>query len=1048
MRKIYSYLLAVMAAAVLAIPAMAQQITVSGQVTDATDGQPLIGVGVMLPGGTGTVTDYDGQYVIQAPKNATLTFSSLGYDNVTVAIDGRTVINVTMNPDTQSLEEVVVLGYTSQKKAELSSAVVSMSGEKLRDVASSDVGNMLQGKVAGVVVMNSSGQPGASADIRIRGTGSITASSGPLYVVDGVAGGSFNPNDIETITVLKDASATALYGAAASGGVIVVTTKSGSGDKTEINFKASGGIKKALMGRFHAMNAEELYDYESTMFNPKLFAQRYPETLKTQNFDWVNNCFKLGVVQNYYASVSGKANRVNYFASIDHYNEKGTLINTNYRKTSARLNLSAPITDRLTMHAKVSYSRSYDQGTSSWRLLEYSYYAMPWDIPYVMAQDEDGNWNQTKEIIYITDDKTPRSDNGAKWWTQNPSNVLHSEQYNYSKGHSEALVGDLQLVWNVTDWLTLTSTNRFDTSNYYYEGYVDPRTYDGAATGGELSNSNGEWNSWGTTNMAKFHKTFGDHDVNAIIGWEYGSGYSRSMGASGTSFPAGQRALSNTVMSKISGSDYNTRTWALLGQAQYSYLGKYVATASIRYDESYKFGPLNRGGYFPGVSAAWIISKENFMRNSFLTFLKLRAGYGKTGNDNIPAFQYQDTFALTALYNGKTAAVLTRQANYNLGWEEAYMASVGIDATILNNWNITVDLYNTINSRILLEAPLAPSSGFFGRYENVGKVRNRGIELAVDGAIFNNKDFGWTVGLNLGLNQNRVLELPNHEDMVMSPQILSEGRDVYSWYMPKWMGIDPETGGPLWETYVPELDENGLPTYYIDENGKAQAKMVASTTSNYTDATFQVVGSASPWFSGGLNTVIRFKGFTLSATGSFVVGNKIYNQAREHMDSDGGYTNLNQMSINNGLGWSRAIDVTSINDAIDKAIKDGKSEAYIQGLKDEKEAAIAHNRTATHPYAIGGRTDSTNKLSSRFLEDGSFFRLRNVTLSYDLPEKLISKIKMSGARVYISGDNLLTISKFSGMDPEVSLSDVGSAGVCAENYPVPLSVVLGVEIKF
>ena len=1030
MRKIYSYLLAAVATLVLAIPATAQKITISGQVTDASDGQPLIGAGVMLSDGSGTITDFDGKYVIQAPKNATLTFTSLGYLSFTAAIDGRNVINVALEPDTQSLEEVVVLGYTAQKKAELSSAVVSMSGEKLRDVASSDVGNMLQGKVAGVVVMNSSGQPGSSADIRIRGTGSITASSGPLYVVDGVAGGSFAPNDIETITVLKDASATALYGAAASGGVIVVTTKSGSQDKTSVEFKASGGIKKALTGRFHAMNSAELYEYTRSMYSAGLFSQRYPESLLDQDFDWVNGSFKLGFVQNYFASVSGKANRVSYYASADHYNEKGTLINTNYKKTSARLNLSAPITDRLTMHARINYAKSYDQGTSSWRLLEYSYYAMPWDVPYVMAQDENGNWYQTNEIIYITDDKTPRSDNGGKWWTQNPSNIQHSEQYNYSKGHGESLTGDLQFVWNVTDWLTLTSTNRYDTSTYYYEYYVDPRTYDGAATGGELENSNGEWNGWGTTNLAKFHKTFGDHDVNAIVGWEYGEGYSRSMAASGTNFPAGQRALSNTVMSKISGSDYHSRSWAVLGQAQYSYLGKYIVTASIRYDESYKFGPYNRGGYFPGVSAAWIVSKENFMKNSFLSFLKLRAGYGKTGNDNIPAFRYQDTFSLSTLYNGNTAAVLTRQANYNLGWEEAYMASLGVDATIAKNWNVTVDLYNTINSRILLEAPLAPSSGFFAMYDNVGKVRNRGIELAFDGAIFNNKDFGWTLGVNLGMNQNRVLELPNHEDMVMSPQILSEGRDVYSWYMPKWMGIDPETGGPLWETFVPALDDAGNPVYYIDADGKAQAKMVSATTSNYTDATFQIVGSASPWFSGGLNTSIRFKGFTLSATGSFVVGNKVYNEAREHMDCDGAYTNLNQMSINNGLGWSRAIDVASL-----------KTDA-------EKQEAIEYNKTATHPYAIGGRSDGTNKLSSRFLEDGSFFRLRNVTLSYDLPESFLKKINMAGARVYVSGDNLLTISKFSGMDPEVSLSDVGSAGLYRENYPVPLSVVLGVDIKF
>ncbi|MBR4688488.1 MAG: TonB-dependent receptor plug domain-containing protein, partial [Bacteroidales bacterium] len=378
MRKIYSHLLAVLAAAVLAIPATAQQITVSGQVTDATDGQPLIGVGVMLPGGGGTVTDYDGHYVIQAPKDATLTFSSLGYTSATEAINGRTTINVVLTPDTQALDEVVVLGYTTQKKAELSSAVVSMSGEKLRDVATNDVGNMLQGKVAGVVVMNGSGRPGENADIRIRGTGSITAGAGPLYVVDGVAGGSFNPNDIETITVLKDASATALYGAAASGGVIVVTTKSGSQDKTSVEFKASGGIKRALMGRFHPMNSAELYSFTESMTAPSAFSSNYPTTLLEQDFDWLANCFKTGVVQDYYASVSGKSGKVSYFVSADHYNELGTAVNTSFRKTSGRMNLSAPITDRLNMTLRLSYAKSHDRTESSYRLVEYSYYAMPW----------------------------------------------------------------------------------------------------------------------------------------------------------------------------------------------------------------------------------------------------------------------------------------------------------------------------------------------------------------------------------------------------------------------------------------------------------------------------------------------------------------------------------------------------------------------------------------------------------------------------------------------------------------------------------------------
>ena len=976
---------------------LAQNITVSGRVLDAASGEPLIGVGVVLSSGNGVVTDYDGNYTIQAPSDGTLTFSTVGYETITENIGGRREINVNLHEDSVFLEELVVLGYTTQKKAELSSSVVTMSGESLRDVSTSDVGNMLQGKVAGVVVMNGSGQPGESANIRIRGTGSITAGAGPLYVVDGVAGGSFNPNDIETITVLKDASATALYGAAASGGVIVVTTKSGGSDKTNVEFKASAGIKKALMGRFRPMNSEELYEYKRSQYRPALFKIYYPESVLEQDFDWVNHAFSLGSTQDYYASVSGKAGKVNYFLSADHYDEVGTLINTNFRKTTGRMNLSVPITNRLTMSMRLSYAKSNDQGTSSWKTLDYAYYAMPWDNPYVL----DANGNPTGEYVYMVGDTRP--DNGGTWWTGNPGNIFHSEQYNYSKSHGESLTGDLQFVWNVTDWLTITSMNRYDSSNSYYEFYQDPRTLDGAGTNGTLENSDGEWNGWGTTDLAKFHKTFGVHDVNAILGWEYGEGYSRSMAATGINFPIGQRSLSNSVMSGISGSDYHSRSWAWLAQAQYSYLGKYVVTASVRYDESWMFGPDNRGGYFPGVSAAWIISREKFLEgNKTLSFLKLRAGYGKTGNDNIPAFQYQDTFSLSSQYNGSKTAILQRLANPTLGWEEALMSSFGIDATIKNNWNVTVDLYHTINQKILLESSMPPSTGFFAVMDNVGKVRNMGVELAVDGAIINRKDFGITAGLNVGLNKNAVLELPEHQDIILKRgdvcQILREGEDVYTWYMPKWVGVDTQTGLPQWERIDPETGE-------------------VSIVNQYTKATDQAVGTASPAFSGGLNFGVRFKNFTLNTSGSFVVGNKIYNMTRESMDSDGGQTQLNQMSIDNGLGWSRWEEPGDV---------------------------------ATHPAPVGGRSDGSNSTSSRFLEDGSFFRLRNVTLSYNLPENLLKKVGMSSARVYLSGDNVLTLSRFSGMDPEVRLDGdtYHHAGMYANNYPVPMSIVLGVDVKF
>ena len=987
--------LAIMLAMLAASSQMfAQTHQVTGRVLDASNGEPVIGAGVVASNGGGTVTDYDGNYVISVTGSAKLTFSSIGYKSVTEEVGDRARIDVKLQPDNLLLDEVVVLGYTTQKKAELSSAVVSMSGEKLRDVSTPDVGNMLQGKVAGVVAMNSSGRPGETADIRIRGTGSITAGAGPLYVVDGIAGGSFNPNDIETLTVLKDASATALYGAAASGGVIVVTTKSGSQDKTTVEFKGSGGVKRALYGRFHPMNSAQLYEFTQSMTDPGSFASSYPTSLLDQDFDWLGNCFKTGVVQDYYASVSGKSGKVNYFVSADHYNELGTAINTYYRKTSARMNLSAPITDRLNMTMRLSYAKSHDRSEQSYRLVEQSYYSMPWDIPYEMV---DGVYTDK----YVFNGGNIRPDNGEKWWTQNPANILYEEQYNYGKGWGESLTADMQLVWNVTDWLTLVSMNRYDSSNSFWETYVDPDTYEGAATNGALANSDSEGNGWGTTNLAKLHKTFGSHDLNGTLGWEYGESYSRSLGASGTSVMKGKRALNNVdIPDNPEGYDYMTRGWAALAQAQYSYLGKYIVTASVRYDESSKFGPKNRGGFFPGASAAWIISRESFLENNpTLSFLKLRAGYGKTGNDNIPNFQYQETYSPSE--SGDGAYTLDRMANPYLGWEEALMASVGIDATIKNNWNVTLDLYHTINSKILLQSPMPPSTGFYAVMDNVGKVRNMGVELAIDGAIVKTRDFLWTFGFNMGFNKNTVLELPEHQTIELNRgdvnQQLKEGEDVYSWYMPKWLGIEPTTGLPQWER--------------IEEDG-------STTIVNKWDlATNQIVGSASPWFSGGLNTGLHWKGFSLSANGNFVVGNKIYNKTRESMDHDGAYIGLNLMSHDNGLGWSRWQNPGDI---------------------------------ATHPAPVSGRKDGTEKTSSRFLEDGSFFRLRNVTLAYNLPQTFLQKIKMTDARVFISADNLWTLTRFSGMDPEVRLDGdtYHHAGMYSQNYPIAMSAVFGIDLTF
>lgn len=971
----------------LTVSLSAQQHTVTGTVVDADNGQPLVGVAVIVSTGGGVTTDINGAYAVTVSDDATLTFNTLGYIDEVQKVNGRTQINVKMTVDSRVLEEVVVLGYTSQKKNELSSSVVTVSAEKLKDVTTPDLGNMLQGKAAGVLVMNASGQPGDGAKIRIRGTGSITAGAGPLYVVDGVAGGSFNPNDVETLTVLKDASATALYGAAAAGGVIVVTTKSAKTDKATVSLKATAGIKKALTGRFSPMNSQELYDLQKQIYSKTLFKIQRPEELLQQDFNWMDEAFNLGVVQDYYVSAAGKAGRVNWFAGISHYDEDGTLINTNHKRSSARVNLSAPLGNKVNVALRVNYDRAKSQYTSSYVTLECAYRALPWDNPYVF--DADGN--QTDVPLYI--DSAVRGDGRADqtWYSHDKYNFLHNELYNYNVSESEDIMADLQLNWNITDWLIFTTTNRFNSSNWFNESYIDPRTKLPSVANGEIYNGFGSGWGFGTTNLLKANKTFGDHNVNGVIGIEYGEGFSRSTSASGTDMPAGQASLSNSVMQSVGGYNYRSRSWAWLAQAQYSYKGRYLVTGSVRYDETSRFAPKSRGGYFPGVSAAWLINKEDWMQGqSVVSLLKLRAGFGKTGNDSIENFLWQDIYSLSAQYQGIVAAILERQKNPNLGWEEAYMASLGIEAEFLERFNLTIDLYNTDNKNLLLAVPLAPSTGFFEFMDNVGTVNNKGIDVAIDADIFNKKDFSWNVGFNIGFNKNTVVYLPNGE-FRQGLQIVREGQDIFTWNMPIWAGVDPETGSPTWEV--------------VAEDG------TVSTTTTYAEATYQNAGTSSPRFQGGVNTGLSWKGFTLTATGNFIYGNKIYNSARVSMDSDGAYTDYNMMSIDNGLGWSRW----------------------------EKPGDIA-----THPKPKMNGNNDAHQTSTRYLENGSYFRLKNVTLSYDFPQAWMKKAKMQGLRLYVSGDNLVTFSKFSGMDPEIDTED----GTYDTNYPVPMTVVGGIQITF
>lgn len=980
-------------------------INVKGTVIDADTSEPMIGVSILVKGTTtGTVTDFDGNFTLTVPDKATLQLSYMGYK--TIEVRAVADMNIIMETDAQQLQEVVSLGYSAVKKAELSSAVVTVSADQLTDVTTSDIGNMLQGKVAGLTVSNAGGQPGDAAQIRIRGTGSITAGSDPVYVVDGVMGGTFNPNDVETISVLKDAGSTGIYGASAAGGVIVVTTKSGKKhDKVHVDIKATAGAKQALFGNYRMMKSEELYNFHKKFFSDMVFRLTYPETLLEQDWSWKDEFFKTGVIQNYNVAVHGGSEHVGYYVSLDYFGEQGTLKTTGMQKVSGHASLKADIAKWLDMNVKMDFTKSSVDYPSSWTMMGDAFFKMPWDCPY--AYDEAGNL--TNEYVRI--DHGARPDNGAKWWSQETWNSLHGTKYNYSKSDNFDFSGVLQLNVHFTDWLHFTTTNTFGAGHWLSSTYIDPRTYDTSYQNGYLSKSVGMSKSFGTTNILKGGYQWDKHSFNAMAGFEYGFWQTEYTTAEGTGMPNAVDALNSSSPLGNSGYIMPGKSWAAFIQASYDWNKRYFITATYRTEASSVFAPNNRVGHFPSVAASWLISNEDFMKEQdVVSFFKLRASYGVVGNANIPAYKYLSTYALSQLYQNQVAASPSRRANPYLHWETANMAAVGIDINFIKRIEMSIDLYQTDNTGLLLNVPLAPSTGFYEVMQNVGKVRNRGIEYSINANVINIGKWRWDIGFNIGFNQNRVMELPDHKPFLQTAssvnQQIAEGQDIYTWYLKEWAGVDPANGDPLW--YVVDGDGN----YVLDAAGNK------TTTNDYNATQAHAVGKATPMFSGGLSTQLSWNGIFIHMNSNFQYGNQIYNYTRHSSDADGAYLGYNQLSVENSkLGWSRW----------------------------EKAGDVA-----THPKPMLNGNKNANQISSRYLEDGSYFRLKNLTVGYDFPQQLIKKAHMTKCRIYFSADNLFTATKFSGMDPEITLEKTtySLAGFYSENYPVGRTFQGGVEISF
>lgn len=949
---------------------------ITGKVTDAKTGEALPGVTISVEGtSTGAVTDGNGAFVINAPSaNVTLVCSYVGYIQQKIRLEGRTSVNIKLEPDTKKLDEVVVMGYTTTTVKNLTGAAQVVNAAKLKDVTANSMDKMLQGKVSGVFVGSTSGDPSAAPSIRIRGNGTLTAGNAPLIVVDGIIGGLPNPSDIESVTVLKDAAATTLYGARAANGVMVITTKRGKAGKSQTTFRTNIGAAQLNTGHFKLMNGAQLFDLQQAA------GANMDPSIRNLNTDWQKLAFHTASNQNYELSTSGGSEKTKFYLGGNYYKEDGILRGTGLERFSGRLNLDHSINDKFRISANFAASQQNDHDNSGGSLYQY-YTNNPWDKPY------DANGKPINPL------------NAPVWYNRDLSSFIYDQQYNYDTRKRQTLEGLFKLEYDITKWLSFSSTNRAESYHFREEYNGDVRTSAGGDDLGNLYQSYIDSAAYISSNLLKARYTIKkDHHIDGLLGAEFQTVNYQFGSATGKGILPGRDVLNAAATPKsIQGQKIDRAFNSYFVQANYNYAYKYYFTSSFRRDGSSRFGYENQYGNFYAFGASWAASEEAFIKNiEQISNLKVRLSYGTTGNANIDDYLAIGAYAATAQYNGLPSIYPKTLDVPNLSWEKSYNANLGIDLGLWNRLNLTVELYQKDNKDLLFNVPLPANAGYPFIPTNIGKVRNKGIEIAINSDNLIGK-FKWSTDFNIGFNKNRILDLYGNQTQIIDPAsgyfALQTGQDMRTFYMRKWLGVDPANGKPLWEQVTTD---------------PATGKVTRTATSNYNNATLQNVGSASPKFFGGIRNTFGYKNFQLSAFFTFVSGNKVYNSTRELMDNDGAYAQYNLMQLDKG--WSRWE-------------KPGDN--------------------ATHPkYTLNGNNNS-HKPSSRFLEDGSYLRLRNVNLSYSLPQDWLQRMKIGSARISIGGDNLWTLTRFSGIDPEVD-----DRGINYMKYPIARKWFAGLEINF
>ncbi|MDO9634471.1 MAG: TonB-dependent receptor [Paludibacter sp.] len=966
------------------------QTSFSGKVISAEDGEAIVGATVMVKGTTtGTITNVNGNFTISLPgSNRTLVVSYIGMKTIEVQVTPGIVIQ--LESDTEELEEVLVVAYGTVRREAKTGSISTVSAEQIANIPVSSIDKMLSGKLAGVTISSQSGQPGSSSTIRIRGTSSINAGNEPLYVVDGIAVMSgdqstftntnnalamINPSDIESVTVLKDAAAASVYGSRAANGVILITTKSGSEGKSKFAVRVKRGVSSlANDNNFGIMSPSELLGYQRQAIinsgrnpdDPTGSYYRPNELLTRTQTNWMDHMTRLGNLQEYEITAQGGTAKTKTYNSFSYHNNEGVFYGVGFEKMQARTNVEHELSKKLKIGTKINLGYMYGEDVPMQSL----YYANPifagmTILPWSVAYTEDGKHN------------TDIAENAG-------TNPRATAEYDDQWEKQYRLNGNMFLEYKPIKGLTLRTTNGAEMTFNEGRRYWSPETNEGVA---QLQTSQAQYRLLTTSNTAVYDGNQDKHAYRLLAGQE----------ATHRTFMYNYQSskdLDPKIPYHVSGNtsndiEYDVNTSTLLsffGVLDYNYDARYYLQASARYDASSKFGKNNQWGLFYSIGGSWNAHNEDFL-NDFneINLLKVRASYGLNGNNNIVDYRQYGVYATTS-YNGVTGMRPSTPPNDNLSWEKNGTWNAGVDFRFLKHFSGSLDVYSRTTTDMLLNKPLSSTTGFTSALQNVGSMRNDGIEFQLDADLITRKDLNWTLGFNIAHNKSEILELSGDKmmDYVDDSRIKHiVGERLFTYYVRDYYGVNPVNGEALWLTEAGDL------------------------TNDFNKAAYVKSGSPEPKLTGGLSTSVRYKNFTLSTQLEYKFGNNVFIIENRYLQSDG-----NQMSMNQAksvLNYWKEVGDTGVNPK-----------------------PIAGNSSNSYSFA-----------SNRFIERGDFLRIKDLTLAYEIPTNLLKITGISAMKVYASGYNVFTFHDVNFWDPER-----GETGMGYGIYPMTKTFVIGLDLSF